>query len=193
MAGPAPLTEDEGAVLIGLARAALAARLAGLPAPGPARLTPRLDEPQGAFVTVLLEGRLRGCIGIVRPDEALWRVILHCALAAGFEDPRFPPLEPMEAPRLSLEISVLSAPRVVRDASEIRIGRDGLIVTQGRRQGLLLPQVALEHGWDAPGFLRETCRKAGLEDDAWTRGARMEAFEAQVFAEGRRRPVPARP
>jgi AmmeMemoRadiSam system protein A len=123
----------------------------------------------------------------------LWRVILHCALAAGFEDPRFPPLEPTEAPGLSLEISVLSAPRVVRDASEIRIGRDGLIVTQGRRQGLLLPQVALEHGWDTPGFLRETCRKAGLEDDAWTRGARMEAFEAQVFAERRRRPVPARP
>src|SRR4029077_9440150 len=127
----------------------------------PGALAARLREAQGAFVTILLQERLRGCIGVIRPRDPLWRVVLHCALAAGFEDPRFAPLEPSEEPGLAFEVSVLSLPRAVRDPSEIRIGRDGLIVTLGRRQGLLLPQVAVEHGWDAPLFLSETCRKAG--------------------------------
>jgi AmmeMemoRadiSam system protein A len=183
---PAPLTEDEGAVLLEVARSAVAARLDGNPCPEPSIIVARLGLAQGAFVTVLMDGRLRGCIGTVRPREALWRVVRQCALAAGFEDPRFPPLQPPEAPGLEFEVSVLSPPRALRDPSEIRIGRDGLIVTLGRRQGLLLPQVAMEHGWDSTGFLRETCRKAGLGDDAWTRGARIEVFEAQVFAERRR-------
>jgi hypothetical protein len=120
---------------------------------------------------------------MVQSRDPLWRVVLHCALAAGFEDPRFAPLEPSEETELGFEVSVLSRPRAVRDPSEIRIGRDGLIVTLGRRQGLLLAQVAVEHGWDAPAFLRQTCRKAGLEDGAWKRGARIEAFGSQVFAE----------
>ena len=182
-AGLTPLTVDEGALLLNLARMAVLSRLAGLPAPEPTAIATRLREAQGAFVTVLLHERLRGCIGMVQPREPIWRVVLQCALAAGFEDPRFPPLEPSEEPGLGFEVSVLSTPRAVRDPSEIRIGRDGLIVTLGSRQGLLLAQVAVEHGWDVTEFLRQTCRKAGLEDEAWTRGARIEAFACQVFSE----------
>jgi AmmeMemoRadiSam system protein A len=189
-AGLAPLTVDEGALLLRLARTAVTTRLAGLPTPEPPVMAARLREAQGAFVTVHLQGRLRGCIGVIQPREPLWRVVLHCALAAGFEDPRFPPLEPREEPGLAFEISVLSPPRAVRDPSEIRIGSDGLVVTLGRRQGLLLAQVAVEHGWDVTGFLRQTCHKAGLEEDAWMRGARIEAFESQVFSEKPRSAAP---
>ncbi len=190
VAGLVPLDADDGGVLLTLARTAVLARLAGRPTPEPVAVAARLREAQGAFVTVLLEERLRGCIGVIRPRDPLWRVVLHCALAAGFEDPRFAPLKPSEEPGLAFEVSVLSPPRSVRDPSEIRIGRDGLIVTLGRRQGLLLPQVAVEHGWDAPGFLRQTCRKAGLGDEAWTQGARIEAFESQVFSERPRSAAP---
>lgn len=183
MAGLAPLDGDDGRALLALAREAVLARLLGRPIPEPVAVAARLQEAQGAFVTVLLQERLRGCIGVIRPRDPLWRVVLDCALAAGFEDPRFTPLEPSEEPGLAFEVSVLSPPRLVRDPSEIRIGLDGLIVTLGRRQGLLLAQVAVEHGWDAPGFLRETSRKAGLGDEAWMQGARIEAFESQVFSE----------
>lgn len=186
VAGPAPLTEDEGRVLLGLARATVAARLRGLPSPGPAALPDRLREPQGAFVTVLRRGSLRGCIGIVQAGEPLWRTVQHCAVAAGFEDPRFAPVEPGEEPDLAFEVSILWPPRPVDGPAAIRIGRDGVIVTLGRRQGLLLPQVATEHRWDPTRFVQETCRKAGLDADAWTRGARIEAFEAQVFVEAPR-------
>lgn len=189
-AGLAPLTVDEGALLLTLARTAVTTRLAGLPTPEPPVMAARLREAQGAFVTVHLQGRLRGCIGVIQPREPLWRVVLHCALAAGFEDPRFAPLEPREEPGLAFEISVLSPPRTVRDPSEIRIGRDGLVVTLGRRQGLLLAQVAVEHGWDVAGFLRLTCHKAGLEEHAWMRGARIETFESQVFSEQPRSAAP---
>jgi AmmeMemoRadiSam system protein A len=190
VAGLAPLDVDDGGVLLTLARSAVMARLAGRPAPEPGAVAAWLREPRGAFVTVLLEERLRGCIGVIRPREPLWRVVLHCAVAAGFEDPRFAPLQSSEEPGLAFEVSVLSLPRVVSDPSEIRIGRDGLIVTLGRRQGLLLPQVAIEHGWDASGFLNQTSRKAGLGDDAWRQGARIEAFEAQVFSERPRSAAP---
>ena len=189
-AGLVPLTVDEGALLLTLARAAVTTRLAGLPAPEPQAPSARLGVAQGAFVTVLLQATLRGCIGMIQPREPLWRVVLHCALAAGFEDPRFAPLEPSEEPGLAFEVSVLSPPRAVRDPSEIQIGRDGLIVTVGMRQGLLLAQVAVEHGWDVAGFLRQTCLKAGLEADAWMRGARIEAFESQIFSEKPRSAVP---
>ena len=189
-AGLAPLTADEGALLLTLARTAVTTRLAGLPAPETRTMSARLREAQGAFVTVLLQERLRGCIGMIQALEPLWRVVLHCALAAGFEDPRFAPLESSEEPGLAFEVSVLSPPRAVRNPSEIRIGRDGLIVTLGRQQGLLLAQVAVEHRWDVVGFLRQTCLKAGLEEDAWMRGARIEAFESQVFSERPRSAVP---
>jgi AmmeMemoRadiSam system protein A len=185
-AGPAPLTRDEGRLLLRLARAAVAARLGGQPAPEPGVLPLRLHEPQGAFVTVLRRGTLRGCIGIVRADEPLWRTVLHCAVAAGFEDPRFAPLEAEEEPELAFEVSILWPPRIVNGPGGIRIGQDGAIVTLGPHQGLLLPQVASEHHWDAMRFLSETCRKAGLDGEAWTRGARIEAFEAQVFVEAPR-------
>ena len=98
-------------------------------------------------------------------------------------DPRFEPVAAVELHEIDIEISVLTPEREVRSITEIELGRHGLIVEQGHRRGLLLPQVAAEQGWDRETFASHTCRKAALAPDAWLRGARLFVFEAQVFSE----------
>ncbi len=177
------LTAGEKRLLLDLARRAVASRAEGRPAPEPPR-APRLMEPQGAFVTLRLRGDLRGCIGIVEPIRPLADTVVHCAAAAAAEDPRFPPLRPDEAREAAIEITALDALAPVRAVGEIAIGRHGLVASRGSRRGVLLPQVAVEQGWDVATFVAETLRKAGLPPDALERGGvTLEAFEAEVFAE----------
>ena len=89
-----------------------------------------------------------------------------------------------EAPRVSIEISVLGPLEPIDPATHgaVVVGRDGLVVEQGRRRGLLLPQVASERGWTAEEFLRQTSIKAGLAPDAW-RTATVSRFSADVFGD----------
>jgi AmmeMemoRadiSam system protein A len=175
------LSEEEGRVLLSLAREAVRAAAAGTPLPDPKPAADRLQRPQGAFVT-LHQGRLlRGCIGVVGSREPLAATVVRCAAAAACEDPRFAPVTRDEVNTLEVEISVLETPRPVRDPEEIEVGRHGLLISLGSRRGLLLPQVAVERGWDRRTFLRETCRKAGLDPDAWRDGARIEVFGAQII------------
>lgn len=172
---------DEQARLLEQARVAIATHLGA-----PARLPARAPAPRraGAFVTLHLGGRLRGCIGHVEPDRRLDDVVRSCAVAAATEDPRFPPLTPEELPRVSLEISVLGPLEPVQRLEQVVVGRHGLVVEQGRRRGLLLPQVATDWGWDPRTFVQQTCRKAGLPADAWPGGgATLYRFEADVFGE----------
>ena len=129
---------------------------------------------------------LRGCIGHVADDRPLGEVIRQVAVSAALSDPRFPPLEPGELAGLRIEISVLSVPALVPAADVLRvvIGRDGLLVRRGRMQGLLLPQVATEHGFTAEAFLSACCHKAGLAPEAWREpGTSVFTFTADVFAE----------
>jgi AmmeMemoRadiSam system protein A len=111
--------------------------------------------------------------------------VARCARDSATEDPRFPPLTPTELPDVSLEISVLGPIEAIdpADPDAVTIGRHGLIVEQGRRRGLLLPQVAAEWGWTREQFLRQTCHKAGLPPDAWQHGASVYRFDAEVFGE----------
>jgi AmmeMemoRadiSam system protein A len=139
--------------------------------------------PQGAFVSLHIVRKLRGCVGMVLPERPLDESVASCAAAAATEDPRFDALELSELARVVIEISALDPPFRVADPSRIQVGTHGLLVTQGRRRGLLLPQVANDQGWDFKTFLEETCLKAGLAADAWTKGAIVEAFSAQVFSE----------
>jgi AmmeMemoRadiSam system protein A len=139
-----------------------------------------LRERCGAFVTLWKAGRLRGCIGYVEAQRPLYQTVRECALAAALRDPRFDPVTPEELPALEVEISVLS-PLFDIAPEQIEVGRHGLIISRGILRGLLLPQVALEWKWDREKFLEETCMKAGLPPDAWQRGARIQAFTAQVF------------
>jgi AmmeMemoRadiSam system protein A len=138
----------------------------------------------GAFVTISSGGELRGCLGRSSSDRPLSQLIDELARAVADSDPRFDPVRPEELPSISLEVSVLGPEREIVSISEIEIGRHGLVVEQGTRRGLLLPQVPGEHGWDRAAFVEHTCLKAGLARDAWQRGARLFVFEAHVFGEG---------
>ena len=183
--GRSPLSPEARRDLLALARGSLEAHFRGEPAPRLASdRAETFGEPRGLFVTLRIGEALRGCIGTLSPEGDLTRVIAEFARRAAFEDPRFPALEPEELPRCRIEISVLTAPEPVRDAEEVVVGHDGLIVEGRGRKGLLLPQVATEWGFAARRFLEETCRKAGLPPDAW-RDPRVSVwkFQAEVFGE----------
>jgi AmmeMemoRadiSam system protein A len=144
------------------------------------------ELPQAAFVTIFCRGELRGCLGRLASDLPLPDLVSHLAQEVADSDPRFDPVRPEELEDIRLEISVLTPEREIRAISEIEIGRHGLIVEKGARRGLLLPQVATEHGWDRDTLVAQTCLKAGLAEDAWRHGAHMFVFEAQVFGESTR-------
>ena len=169
-----------------LARATLAARLAGRPLP-PAPPVPGALLPRGAFVTITQHGTLRGCIGHIAPDRELGVVVREMTVAAAEDDPRFAPVAPDELGSVALEISVLSIPQRLgppADPAHVAVGRDGLIVRRGGKIGLLLPQVAAEHGWGSEAFLEAACRKAGLAPEAWREGTtEVFTFQADVFGE----------
>ena len=177
------LTEAQRTHLLGVARTAIAEHLDGR------RVTQAvmddLPEASGVFVTIKRRGELRGCLGTLQMRGSLSEEVARCARDSASEDPRFPPLSAPELPESSVEISVLGPLEPIEPPVEqgVVIGRHGLVAEQGGRRGLLLPQVAVEWGWTPEQFLRQTCRKAGLPDDAWQRGARMYRFDAEVFGE----------
>ncbi len=133
------------------------------------------------FVTLYKGEELRGCLGHLEADKPLGRVVAEMAVAAARDDPRFPPVTEEELGDLSIEISVLSAPRPATPESIVP-GRDGVVVRRGARQGVFLPQVATEQKWDRETLLTMVCRKAGLPDGAW-RERRFEllAFQTQIL------------
>ena len=175
-------SSDERRFLLSVARQAIDAAIAKrefYPEP----LTARVAEPRGVFTTLHIGEQLRGCVGQIVAVEPLVRAVAHTAVSAAFNDPRFTPLTAAELPLVRIELSVLS-PLAPILPEEIEIGRHGLLVTLGHNRGLLLPQVAGEYGWDAPTFLAQTCRKAGLPPDAWRLpGAQVHAFTVELFGE----------
>ena len=178
---PCEYSPEERELLVRLAHRSIESALEGrgIDANPP---TAHLSEPRGAFVTLHLDGHLRGCIGYVMPTQSLYATVAEAAKAAAFEDPRFPPVTSSEAPHLKIEISVLSPLQPIRP-EEVVVGLHGLVVSQGNRRGLLLPQVPIEWKWDRESFLAQTCMKAGLPPDAWQHGAQLQAFTAEVFGE----------
>jgi AmmeMemoRadiSam system protein A len=175
------MTEVDRQRLLALARAALVARVRRESPPAPPDHLNVVTA--GAFVTVYCRGELRGCLGTLDPRERLAEAIARLGADVAEKDVRFAPLCVAELEAISLDVSVLTAPQVVTSLTEVVIGRDGLIVEQGARKGLLLPQVAVEHGWDRETFLAHTCLKARLPADAWRCGATIFRFEAEVFGE----------
>jgi AmmeMemoRadiSam system protein A len=178
---PPEFSEEERDVLLRLARRAIDSAIDGseldLHPPNP-----HLAEVRGAFCTLHLHDKLRGCIGYVIPTHSLYRTVAETARAAAFDDPRFRSVTAEETPDLKVEISVLSVLRPIRP-EEVQVGVHGLVITQGGRRGLLLPQVPVEWGWDRDTFLAQTCLKAGLPSDAWQQGAELQAFTAEVFSD----------
>jgi AmmeMemoRadiSam system protein A len=144
--------------------------------------SPHLSEPRGAFTTLYCQGKLRGCVGYPAALLPLFRTVIETARAAAFDDPRFIPLTLAEVRELGVSLSVLSMLKPI-SPEEVEVGQHGLLISEGPRRGLLLPQVPVEHGWDRITFLEQTCRKAGLSLNAWQTGAAIEAFTAEVFGD----------
>ena len=149
---------------------------------GPPEGHPLASRRSAAFVTLSLGGKLRGCIGLLEPLGSLVETLIHCAIAAAAEDRRFPPVGAHELPGLRYEISLLSPLRPASSLEEIEVGRHGLLLQARGRQGLLLPQVPVEYGWDRGTYLENLCRKAGLPREAldWP-DRRLWIFTAEVF------------
>ncbi len=145
---------------------------------------PRLKEIGAAFVRLKKFGDLRGCIGHVLAQEPLYLCVRDVACSAAKHDPRFPPVSKEELKDLEYEISVLSPLAPVRNLAIIKVGRDGLVMRMGPYQGLLLPQVPVEQGWDHDTFLSHTCLKAGMSSDCWHNPeVQIFRFQGLVFGE----------
>jgi AmmeMemoRadiSam system protein A len=139
----------------------------------------------GAFVSLHLRGRLRGCVGVVASAGPLATTLARSALSAAFEDSRFPPLTAVELPLVEIELSLLSPLRPIA-AADVLPGVHGLLIRRDSFSGLLLPQVATRFQWTRERFLAETCHKAGLDGEAWQDPrTEISAFTAEVFSEGR--------
>jgi len=179
------LTGREREELLRLARGSVETavkerKLVALPASQPEAL----QEARGAFVTLKERGELRGCIGYITPIKSLVETVRDVAAAAAVEDRRFQPVSESELGQLNYEISVLSPIRRVTNVKQIKIGRHGLIMKKGDYEGLLLPQVPLEQGWDRNTFLEQTCLKAGLPPRAWQdEDTDIFMFSALVFGD----------
>lgn len=186
---------EEGLLLVRLARFTIAEKL-GVPLDEAEKseLKKRLKQAvfaqkRGVFVTLHIEGALRGCIGSLESDETVRRGVIENALNAAFHDPRFSPLTNEELDRVDIEVSVLSTPKRLFHAtpeelvSKLEPGKDGVIIAKGVAKATFLPQV-----WDqlpkASTFLSHLCTKAGLSSDEWkTQGLEVMTYRVQYFCE----------
>lgn len=151
----------------------------------------KYNSQNGVFVTLKIDGKLRGCIGFTESQLPLYQSIIEAAQNAAFDDPRFPPLSKEEFENISVEVSILSDKRELKSRNplmikkEIEIGKHGLIFQKSFKSGLLLPQVATEQGWDVDEFLKNVCIKAGFPPNTWKEEDSYElyTFEARIISE----------
>tara|TARA_Y100000590_G_scaffold155386_1_gene178637 strand:+ start:9230 stop:9820 length:591 start_codon:yes stop_codon:yes gene_type:complete len=185
------LSDSDGVLLIKIARMAVTEFLSN----GKRMKLESEDEKKfsfnsGVFVTLNNADGLRGCIGFPMPDKKLSHGIIDAAIAAATEDPRFSPVKINELNEIVFEVTVLTPPVeiTITDPMEylekIKVGRDGLIISNSFSSGLLLPQVPVEYGWNVEEFLQHTCEKAGLGRDVWkNEKVKIEKFEGIVYKE----------
>lgn len=177
-----PLTSDERAALRLIALRTVECVVRGDRVPGFSVSSERLRERRSAFVTLKRGGELRGCIGSLACTMPLCETVVKLAIQAATRDPRFPPVSRSELPFLEIEISVLGRLRPIEKVEEIVVGDHGLLMIHGTHSGVLLPQVAIENGWDRKTFLECLSKKAGLPKDAWkSQKSKIYVFTAEVF------------
>ena len=177
------LSNDQRRNVVEAARAAIVAKVAGLATP---RVTLEgLPTSSGVFVTVKIDGALRGCLGTLDHECRLAEEVVRCAAEAASVDPRFSPVTPEELDALKVDVSVLGPLERIdpHEPGAIVIGEHGLVVEKGRSRGLLLPQVAVEWSWTPEKFLQQTSIKAGLSPHAWRSDAAVYRFSADVFGD----------
>jgi AmmeMemoRadiSam system protein A len=151
------------------------------------KISDDLKRKCGAFVTLEINGQLRGCIGHIAPVQALFQDVIENACAAAFEDPRFLPLTKNELEKTDIEVSVLSKSKKMEYNSPFSLvqilekNKPGVILKKGSYGATFLPQV-----WDdlpsAQDFLSHLCLKAGLDSDEWTRGVEIETYAVEKIS-----------
>ena len=179
------ISKEDAKKLINLARNAIKSYLKGEEVKVEEELKERFSEKMGVFTTLYTypEKFLRGCIGNPYPTNPIWENVIVSSIEAAFEDPRFLPLkDEKELSKILVEITILTEPELLKVSPQeykkhIKIGKTGLMVRKGLWRGLLLPQVAVEYGFDEEKFLSETCLKAGLNPDEW----RKKETEVYIF------------
>lgn len=191
MAGDDKLTDEEGKYLIRVARKTIEKRLLNTEYPDEPGSFPlqKFKEKRGTFVTLTIDGQLRGCIGHIVPQESVLEGVKVNAINAAFKDPRFPPLSKEELAKVKVEVSILTDPKPLeytetRDLlDKLRRGVDGVIVKKGYYQATFLPQV-WEQLPDKREFLTHLCLKAGLDGDEWKKGdLEILTYQVQAFEE----------
>lgn len=141
------------------------------------------NKQLGAFVTLKIDGSLRGCIGRFISTDPLYEVVLESSQSSAFEDPRFSPLTKEELLKTEIEITVLGPLVKINDIKEIELGRHGIYIKKDYRSGTMLPQVAIENGWTVEEFLGYTSRdKAGIGWSGW-KDADIYIYEGIVLEE----------
>jgi len=180
------LTNDEKRILLNLAREAIEYRVSGkkLPQLDPGLLTPVLREPGASFVTLTIDQRLRGCIGVLDAYQPLVEDVREHAVAAALQDPRFPPVREDELDRIRIEVSRLTVPHLLEYSSgedlpeKLHPHVDGVILKDGRRRATFLPQV-WEKLPDPVDFLNSLCEKMGARQNLW-RDTKLQVYTYQV-------------
>ena len=178
------LTGDEKTILLSAARQSILSKFNEAEKPEIDYSTyPKLNESHGVFVTLTIDGELRGCIGYIVTIAPLYQTVCESALSAAFNDPRFAGLTREEFDKIKIEISILSSFEPIKNYEEIIVGRHGLLLDEGGR-AVLLPQVATEHNYSREQFLTALCHKAGLFGEYWKeKKLRIKVFTATVFSE----------
>jgi uncharacterized protein (TIGR00296 family) len=189
--------ENDGKLLIGFARDNIEHYLkTSQRIEIPDNIKNKYSDKYGVFVTLneynVKGNPLRGCIGYIEPIYPLYEVIHKVSISSAVDDYRFQSVSINDMDNIVIEISILTPPKLIEinDSEEyfdkILIGRDGLIAEKGMRRGLLLPQVPIDHdrNWDVVTFLKHTCNKAGLSENAWKeKQTKIYSFQAILFEE----------
>lgn len=183
------ISQEHGEYLLNIAKKAVKTYLeTGEQILVPEDCPEELKEKLGVFVTLNKNNQLRGCIGYPEPIESAIQTTISVAIAAASEDPRFPQVIPEEYDNLEFEVTVLTKPQLMEIAhpseylTNIKIGKDGLMIKKGYSKGLLLPQVATENNFDVETFLEHTCMKAGISADSYLdESCDVYTFQGQIF------------
>ena len=140
-----------------------------------------LEEAHAVFVTLEMDGKLRGCMGQPDADGPLHEAAAQMAIAAATEDLQFSALEISDLRYTEVEISILSPHRTIAP-EEIEIGTHGLYIAAGPKRAIILPQVAYDQGWTVKRFIEELASRAGLKRRAWEDPkVSLRGFTAQIF------------
>ena len=187
--------EEQGKILLDLARQVIMEKLGlKIDKNSADQLTAALRDNQfkthrGTFVTLNIDGGLRGCIGNISDSDSVKDGVRKNAANAAFHDPRFPALSKAELKKIEIEISILSEPKPIeyKDGTDLikklKVNVDGVILRKGMAGATFLPQV-----WKQlpkpEDFLTHLCMKAGLPGDAWENsGLEVLTYQVQYFEE----------